>query len=231
VERQETIPPYSLTAVDGNVDSISGRLEAPYSSERWWKALMRARRAQDRLAELIEQHRRKLIIVALPASYLDMVGDDLAALPNALRQRLRIVGPRNLEDVREDLQSQWLPYDARFDSQSLRSGFAGTTSDFPQRALRHFVTHVVESSPTASVDEHRHRVEESLARLKPYVRPRRPRNSDETLLKIIGDLWPQFEGNRSAILRHLRRHLELACEQSRFRRLANEYENAHKTSV
>src|SRR5207249_4788824 len=139
-----------------------------------------------------------------------------------IRRALRILGPRRPADMPERLRSHWLPYDNRLDCP--QSGFNGTTSDFPHRAMRHFATQLSEGGLHRSLQEHHALVERSLVSFAPYVRRRGASASDEDVLAVIEGLWEKCGGNRTRVLRELRAHSGVACEQSRFRRLANRFE-------
>jgi hypothetical protein len=158
-------------------------------------------------------------------SYLMLIQAELTTLPRAKRSRLRIIGPRRSGDLPEELSAQWLPYDGRLDNP--RSGFNGTASDFPQRALRHFVTHIVPNAPRADVATHSMMVRAALGNDPVYTRPRGRSSSDKEVLSQISKLWMRFHGRRHQILRYLRGTLRIACEQSRFKRLADAYAETH----
>jgi hypothetical protein len=184
---------------------------------------------EDALTTLLRGHRGDLVLVALPGTYLRLIGDELVALPKSQRTRLRIIGPRRRSELNEVLQSQWVPYDGRLDNK--RSGFNGTGSDFPQRALRHFVTQVLPQAPNADSASHAMIVAATLGHLRPYVRSRGRNASDDELLSRLATLWGRFAGRRKYILRELRGRLGIACEQGRFKRLADIYvESRHGTA-
>jgi hypothetical protein len=123
-------------------------------------------------------------------------------------------------DLPERLQPRWMPYDARLDDKS--KGYAGTESDFPQRAVHHFVKNILAVSPRGDAATHHDAV---LSALRGFRAPKRKRGismSDEELLKVIRRMWKRLGGHRTAMLRELRDVQDIACEQSRFRRLANQ---------
>ena len=114
--------------------------------------------------------------------------------------------------------------DVRLDSP--QSGINGTTADFPHRALRHFAGLLASVPANQKVQEHQVLVEQALRHLKPYVRTRGATASDEEVLAVISRLWKKCDGSRTRVLRELRAHSGVACEQSRFRKLADRYEAA-----
>jgi hypothetical protein len=216
------VPAYNLTSTPGLPDSINGRLNEPYSAAQWWKELGIARGNPNALARIIRDREPVLVLAALPASYLGMVGKDLENLPPLLRRTLRIIGPRRTEEVPEGLRAHWLPYDWRLDSPE--TGFNGTTADFPHRALRHFVTEISDNVMGLSARQHQTLVENALSRFTPYAQRRGAKASDAEVLVVIRRLWHKCDGNRTRVLRELRAHSGLACEQGRFRRLADRFE-------
>jgi hypothetical protein len=222
VEQYQKVPAYSLTASPGYPDSVCDRITGQYNAASWWTALAKARRVERPLTEFIENRGSLLTLVAMPASYLGMVAHELADLPPKSLRTVRIIGPRRREEIDLRLQDNWLPYDARLDSP--KTGMNGTASDFPHRALRHFVLHVLPKNKRGSSESHADAVENALSRFKAYVRPRGQSTSDDDVISAIVTVWKKHSGRRSSILRELRSELNIACEQSRFRKLADKVE-------
>jgi hypothetical protein len=174
-------------------------------------------RSPDRtpLADMVRATDPRLVLVALPASYLRLVSDDLAAIDAETWQRLRIFTSKaGLKTVPGELTPCVLPYDERLES---IPGFDGTRADFPQRALRHFVLELRGHSLTLS-DAHS-QVDRALAELKPRAIPVRARRTDQQITDLIRTHWPSCGGNSARLLRQLRDQELVACEQSRFRDL------------
>lgn len=220
IEQYQKVPAYSLTASPGYPDSVSDRITGPYDSASWWKALAKAQRVSRPLTRFIERRRCQLTLLAVPTGYLGMVAADLADLSAKSLRTVRVIGPRRREEVDERLQANWLPYDGRLDSPE--TGLNGTASDFPHRALRHFVSYVLPKDRGGSCESHAYAVEKALSRFKVYVRPRGQGASDDAVAVAIARVWKKHDGRRSSILRELRSELNIACEQSRFRKLANQ---------
>jgi hypothetical protein len=221
VAEDAQIPSYSLTSTRGSLDSIAARLTEPYEAPKWWRVLTKVRGSEDLLTRSLSGYHGNLVLVALPSTYLGLICEELASLPKSVRTRLRILGPRGDAELGESLRAQWVPYDGRLDNP--RSGFNGTASDFPQRALRHFVAQIVPQAPRANCAEHASLVAAALRHMRPYVRRQGRRASDEEVLSRIASLWVRFAGRRNLILRELRGPLGIACEQTRFRKLAESY--------
>jgi hypothetical protein len=228
VPQNQKVPSYSLTASSGHLDSVSGRIVGHYDPARWWQSLARAQGSERPLAEFIECHHPRLVLVAMPASYVAMVVHELAELAPKVRTRVRLIGPRRLEDLPEYLHSLWLPYDARLDNP--KTGINGTASDFPHRALRHFALHILPQNPRGTSTAHAAAVETAMSRFKAYVRPRGRNTTDENLIRMIKKMWVRHGGRRTPMLRDLRDNARLACEQRRFQRLAHQYEKSLRAS-
>jgi hypothetical protein len=219
VEQYQEVPAYSLAASPGYPDSVCDRVIGKYDSASWWGALAKAQRIERPLARLIKRRRSRLTLVAMPASYLAMIVQELSDLPPETLKTVRIIGPRRREEIDARLQDNWLPYDARLDSPE--TGLNGTGADFPHRALVHFVLNVLPKTTGGSSLCHADAVENALARFKAYVRPRGQSASDDDVISAILTIWKKHSGRRSSILRELRSELNIACEQSRFRKLAD----------
>ncbi len=222
VGQYDRVPAYSLTATPGFPDSVSCQITDPYHPAKWWAALSHQWALKNPLASYIENACPSLTLLAMPTGYLSMVSEDLAALPASLRHTLRIIGPRQAPDVAVELRANLLPYDARLDDRE--SGVNGTASDFPHRALRHFATKILPSNLAGDAQAHATAVTQSLSKFRAYVRPRGDTATDDEVMATIRKLWEKHNGRRMPILRELRSERNMACEQSRFRILANTVE-------
>jgi hypothetical protein len=104
-----------------------------------------------------------------------------------------------------------MPYDERLEGVV---NHKGTRSDFPQRALRHFVTHL--KGHELSMNKAKEGVEASMAAsVRPTI-PLREKVPNERILELIRTHWDRHEGSASKLLRFLRDEAHIACEQSRF---------------
>ncbi len=223
VEQYQKVPSYSLTATPGYPDSVCDRITGKYDAASWWAALAKAQGVERPVSRFIESRKSLLTLIAMPASYLGMVAEDLADLPAMTLSAVRIIGPRRREEVAARLRDNWLPYDGRLDSP--KTGMNGTASDFPHRALRHFVLNVLPKSTGGSSQCHVEAVERAMSKFKAYVRPRGKSMSDNEVISAILTVWKKHNGRRTGILRELRSDLNIACEQSRFRKLADKVES------
>ena len=209
VRSDQPIPAYECTVATGS--ELGGRLKlSGATATDWWNALTASQ--PHPLSRLIA---KSPTLIALPSSYLRMVHDDLARLSAAKAAQLRIftstagaqVVPRHLADC-------VMPYDDRLES--VRN-YAGTQSDFAQRALRHFVEALEASS--LPLEEARAMVSATLAR-----RPRRPRStgtrmSDDEIRRVLTVQWARHAGSSTRLLRYLRDEAGISCEQKRFSRI------------
>ena len=209
------IPAYSLTVVSGSPDFVLARVGTRVPASRWWREL------QDRSPFAIgfeacaENYSDVPILMALPSAYFAMVQDELLAIAERSRARLRLFG-RSLERrLDSELKPHVMPYDDRLDGAA--SPIRGTQSDFGPRALRHFVDTILPALPLASAEEHGRAVQKALSQWPSPIVRRRPKLSDDEVLSLIRQHWHDASGQSSRMLRVLRDDLAVACEQSRFR--------------
>jgi hypothetical protein len=217
VPADRPVPPYNLTVTPGNPNSVLLRLPEGSTSATWWSALTAARGTPNPLGGRLSES-TGIVLLAMPSTYIDLLTGELLALPPKARDRLRILGPRRHTELPPCLRAQWMPYDRRLEASR---GFAGTESDFAQRALRHFAERVLFADPHGTANAHAEAVNRTLG-TRSIDRPVPGRRmSDEELTLVIRRLWLEQDGNRGRMLRELRRTLRVACEQSRFKRLAD----------
>ena len=107
-----------------------------------------------------------------------------------------------------------LPYDERLEG---APKYAGTRTDFPQRALLHFIQEVeghqrdFSSAYAAVLSE--------MANLKKPELPVRLKKTDDEIAALLRRNWNKYDGASGRLLRFLRDEALVACEQSRFRDL------------
>ena len=215
VPASDIVPNYDATVSEGNnwLAQMLSHLGA--TPAQWWDLLCVNRGTSAPLRRLISSNRGYPTLLAMPASYLRMIEHELADLTDNDLQDLRIftspVGQRNLP---ERLQLTALPYDERLEE---LSGFAGTQTDFPQRAMRHFVATVMDGEPTLERDKEL--VKEALRPLGKRLRPARQRLADAEIKTVLRGAWSAHRGESAELLSFLRKTAGIACEQGRFRRL------------
>ena len=212
----ELVPAYDVTvspAPDNTLHRCLLRLEK--SPADWWQALIEAFGAQRSLAELITGSTHGTVLLAVPSVYLRLLEPDLACLSDADIRRLRVLtSSHGATRLAARLQPLVMPYDERLEG---LLAYAGTRSDFPQRALRHF-TSVVQGH-TLSLESAREKVRQAMAALQKPVLPERQRKTDDDIVTLLQQNWERLQGSSTALLRYLRDDALIACEQSRFRTL------------
>lgn len=211
IDAEDEVPPYDLTVTGQSSILPRVLLEYRCNTTDWWRLLCNGRGFK----ELFKRNPKSLVLVALPASYLEMTAKDLVSCTDSQLERLRIFTSqhgRNTLPVR--LAEVAMPYDDRLES--IR-GYSGTRADFPQRAMRHFVE-CLQAHPLTGRNS-RQAVERVLAS---YTKPklvRRQRVDDEVIKDLIRHRWSVLGGRSAMLLRYIRDDQRVACEQRRFAHL------------
>lgn len=215
IDADEAIPGYDLTVSCGSTSAPTPLRSGSATPGDWWLALNKAYGVTNPFASALRKH-SGLILVALPSTYLRMVEPNLLALTAANRKRLRLltVGRTALA---VDLRPQVIGYDARLDD--LAGAPKGTKSSAVQRALVHFSSFLKRRPEATDIDIQRKWVSDALARTVPRERPSRLIQTDAQIAKWIRKQDPRGERAQSVLLRLLRAD-GFACEQARFRRIA-----------
>jgi len=210
------IPSYNVTT-SPTADNVLHQclLRLGKSPADWWHALIHAVGSHRSLGHLLGQLPDATVLLAAPSAYLSLLASELAELSEGDIARLRIItSPRGASTLPARLQSTVMPYDERLEGLAT---YAGTRSDFSQRALRHFVT--VLKSHSLPLDVAHQRVSEAMGALTKPVLPKRQRKTDEEIVALLHQNWMRFNGSTTALLRFLRDEALVSCEQSRFRLL------------
>ena len=209
VAADDLVPNYNLTVTPG---SLVAEMLAAQGLEvhSWWTAL-----TQNSPFPLSRLAAGSSVFLALPATYLRLVREDLASVSEEARCNLWIfTSEAGRSEVPQSLASRVMPYDDRLETVP---GFAGTRADFPQRALRHFVESIQGHESVG--DEGRRLVLASLAGQRRRELPQRTRVSDEEVCELIRARWAACAGSSARLLRYLRDEAKVSCEQGRFRTL------------
>lgn len=211
VDGDREVPGYDLTAAGARSDLAPVLARYSASISDWWSALTDGRG----LRWLLERASEAVVLLALPGDYVRLVRQELQQMSLDECSRLRVftseVGRRELATLPT---IPVMPYDDRLES---IPGYAGTRSDFPQRALRHFTERIGAHSLPAELA-----IREVLISLSSCERrtvPQRARMSDEQISELIRNGWATCEGNSARLLRYLRDDKLVACEQGRFAEL------------
>lgn len=211
IDAEEEVPPYDLT-VAGHSSTFPRVLEECRSTTTdWWRLLCKGRGFRD----LLTRNPKSLVLLALPATYLEMISKDLASCTDSQLERLRIFTSQHGRNALPAFLAEVaMPYDERLES--LR-GYSGTRADFPQRAMRHYVECL--QAQRLTLRNSSHAVERALA---PYTKPKlvkRRRADDEAIKDLIRRRWSALGGRSAMLLRYLRDDRRIACEQARFAQL------------
>lgn len=219
VNFEDSIPSYELT-VNADSEFSSTLRKLGYNNQDWWGALNKSLNKNSRpLAALLKKNNYQRVLISLPSSYLEMIKNDLwSADPNQLKKILLFTSPYGTNFIPNEWRQLALPYDERLEDH--KSGYSGTRSDFPQRAMKHFVREInmLDESLTQIITK----VNAKLAKLEKPTLPPRVKVSDAQLIKLINKNWGKCGGQTSKLLRFMRDKLLVSCEQSRFQKLCAE---------
>lgn len=216
VHTNDLVPNYSLTISDGNGSIQTWLTSRKASSSDWWLALNEARGTSTPIKSLInDSPQQSQFLIALPASYLGMVVDDMATVREDRLHCIRIftsgAGARLLPP---NLRSSVMPYDDRLEGIATHNG---TRTDFPHRALKHFVALL--KGHRLSMDAAQEAVQLAMNNSTKRLIPKRQKATDEQIIEIVRENWFDCGGSVSKLLRFLRDEANVACEQSRFSNL------------
>lgn len=214
VDGDQKCPPYNLT-VSQDPNSISPRLESLGArASDWWDAMNAAQSKATPIANVVNHREVGLVLIALPSSYVQLIANDLGGISDAKIGKLRIFTSRpGIEMLPNSLKNSAMPYDERLETSIL----PGTRSDFPQRALRHFVE--VLGLSDAPAEAARAMVCTAMDQLSVARTTIRRRASDSEITFMLECAWARHQGSSTRLLRYLRDDALVSCEQSRFRRL------------
>jgi len=180
----------------------------------WWRVLTAELGARHTIPALLQRHSGALALFALPGSYVALIAEDLASLTEVQVNRIRIItSDHGRAFVPDNVRHVALPYDERLEG----SSYAGTRTDFAQRAMRHFVETL--EGHRLSVDEAHASVANAMRNLTKPVVPMREKKTDAEILALLRENWHRFDGASTRLLRFLRDEALVACEQGRFRGL------------
>uniref|UniRef100_E1T3X4 DUF6884 domain-containing protein n=1 Tax=Burkholderia sp. (strain CCGE1003) TaxID=640512 RepID=E1T3X4_BURSG len=216
VSAQDEIPSYNLTVAEGSNSLKPLLAQLGKQPSDWWAALIAELGKQRSVRAMLERNADALALFALPGSYIALIAEDLASLTQEQLGRIRIItSDHGRSLLPEQAHHVVLPYDERLEG----SSYAGTRTDFPQRALRHFVE--VLSGQQLAIDDAKAAVTAAMCAFKKPIIPVRERKTDSEILMLLRKNWHRFDGASTRLLRYLRDDALVACEQSRFRNLWN----------
>lgn len=218
VRETDLVPNYNLT-VGGHGGILKSALKVSGDrSTLWWTTLTERPDSRGSLSNLVYAQADRLVFIALPATYLEMVCDDLSTIDSDATPMLRIfTSEAGKAKLPEHLRHCVLPYDERLES---LDGYCGTRAEFPQRALRHFIE-VLAGHHLAL--RHAHIVTtKALAGLKKRTPPPRRKATDAQIASMLREQWLSYSGKSASLHRYLRDTALVSCEQSRFQKIWRE---------
>lgn len=212
IDANEQIPDYSATFSPQDPDSVGQDLQ---ERAEWWRLLVEWRRETSgtgSISDLAKRNPNSVFVIALSASYLRIIKDDL------VEARLALKCPNNFIIVsagtREvaGLEGSIMPIGASFENL-----VGGARATLNSRMLRYIVQHFDFSSNRApQIAATLKKTAKTLAPVKCF---NRTRLDDDALVKLITkNLRMARPPSASALLRRLRQD-GYACEQKRFHSL------------
>nr|WP_068308276.1 hypothetical protein [Bradyrhizobium sp. CCH5-A9] len=215
IDASTRVPPYACTILHDTPDGVAGRVSDGFTAPGWWAALANASPFSLTLRSVAESQ-EGLILAALSDAYIDMISEDLLALPHATLERFRLFTRASVERVPEGMRAFMMPYDDRLDGPD--SEIRGTLSDFASRAVHHFAKAIAFARDGRSACEHAAAVSASLDGWRLPTKVKRVRFDDSALLDLMRSHW---DDPRGCSLRRIRDEFNVACEQGRFRVLSD----------
>lgn len=215
VHETDLVPNYNLT-VGGRGGTLKGALKASGGrSTFWWTTLTSRPDSRGSLSNLVSAQTDRVVLIALPATYLEMVCDDLSTIDSDPTPMLRIfTSESGRERLPRHLRHCALPYDERLES---LDGYCGTRAEFPQRALRHFVE--VLGGHHLPLRQAHIVTTKALAGLTKRTTPPRRKATDAQIASMLREQWGSHSGRSARLHRYLRDTVLISCEQSRFQKL------------
>lgn len=207
------VPNYQLTVVDGEGSIRQWLVQHNHSPRDWWSALNSALGKTAPISTLINDASvDDLFLIALPSTYIELIAEDIALVRTQMLERVRIfTSTSGVVLIPKRISQCVMPYDDRLEG---LKGYSGTRSDFPQRAMRHFVERLQahKLGLTSGVNA----VRETMAHSLGKQIPKRTKLDDREISRLIAANWVATGGRASRLLRVLRDDNLVACEQSRF---------------
>lgn len=213
VHADDLVPSYSLTISEGSGSLQKWMSNQNVSSADWWQALCESLETPNPVSNLINaQPIASQTLIALPASYLEMVVPDIDMVqPHRLESIRFFTSDAGVRVLPLRLRTAVMPYDDRLEG---IANHDGTRNDFPHRALKHFVTRL--QGHHLSIDSAKKSVQRAMDSSVKRILPKRGRATDEQIMELVRTNWSDYDGSASRLLRYLRDDAKVACEQSRF---------------
>ncbi|SEH06432.1 hypothetical protein [Candidatus Venteria ishoeyi] len=228
VRAEEMIPSYNLTLNSASPDSILKRCkDAHFSYTQWWEKITLMHNKSFSFSELITHKDKNIFCISVSKVYFDLIETDLLSLPDSALHRLRLFGLLKPGQMHERLSACLMPYDHRLDGPD--TPIPGTCTDFPQRAMRHFIEEIYCNMPHASASQHAREITQRLTQWRLPVLIQRQRLPDEEIKRLIEQHWEEAN-SATQMLRLLRDKKNIACEQKRLSLLYKVIETQRATT-
>jgi hypothetical protein len=212
LKANDRVPSYDLSVSAGTPSAVQNLVSGKFSAKDWWSSLQQSRYAMP-ISRMCEGDAHGLIVIAASNSYVSLFADELGALNERCRGRLRLFGAVDSK-YPTNLSASLMPYDSRLDAL-----IRGSKVDFSQRAAEHFVSGLFanDNFPRA-IDEQRAWVKAMLDKV--VVKPTEKREAaDDARIRALAEKLADQGLSHTKALSVLRQQYGIACEQSRFRRL------------
>lgn len=216
VHEADLVPNYDLTVSVQAGALFEAMRRSGSGPADWWTLLTGDDvTSTGTLAGLLTTRPHRRAFIALPATYLDLIRDDLSSIGPALANKLLVfTSEAGRALIPGNLRPYVMPYDERLEGLDSHDG---TRSDFPQRCLKHFVE--VLGGHQLSLEAAHVAVCNSLAELERKVLPIREKRTDAQIRALLHSKWRAHRGSSTRLLRYLRDEALTKCEQGRFRAL------------
>lgn len=203
------IPAYNLTISPGHSVSLQQFCKAKIDLEGWWSDLAKSNLSEGFLCDLVNNY--DCVIVSLTAPYLEMVRADLEKCGNKV---VLIASPSCAKAWKS--KARVVPYNERFDGPD--SPLRGTKSDFAQRCHSDFLKRL---RKTKNLELAISSVASSMSEWRNPTAPKNTKHSDAEIISYI-QKWKHGFSSISALHKHFRHELGIACEQKRFTKLVRQ---------
>lgn len=213
VNGEKEIPLYNLTVSPGTNTLFNWLKGNSLVSADWWHGLNnRLYGDQFPISKLVNESNNVGFMICLPSTYINMVKEDLSFIKGLKLKNIRIfTSETGQSTLPEELRTYSLPYSGNLEGLEF---FNGTQNDFPQRAMRHFVSSL--GGENLDIEISREMVAREMNSLRKPIIPTRKKLDDAEITKLIRSNWKKFKGSRDKLHKFIRREKLVACEQNRF---------------
>ena len=219
IPSEKEIPSYDLTITNGSSNSIVQKLKCNSGISDWWKKVNEVfEQGSFPIAELIDQNKDTLFLIALTKSYFNMISVELNKIHD--NSYIRLFGYIDSNNLDPSIKRFFLPYNSSFDGPDSEN--IGIKNDFPRRVMRHYVEQVITQLDEPDFEKEAKIVEEYLSIKAPPIKLNNKKFADEYIIGKIKEYNRETYPSHRKLLKHFRHELGIACEESRFKTLFRE---------